>query len=59
MNAAGFTATRKRLGMTRIGLAGALGISRNTVTAYEKGDQPVPLLVRLALAALLFGLPPA
>lgn len=54
-----FTATRQRLGMNRVKFAEALGISRNSVTAYEAGTYPVPLTVRLAITALLYGLPPA
>lgn len=59
MTPTAFIATRQRLGMNRIKFAGALGISRNSVTSYESGERPVPLTVRLAIAALLYGLPPA
>lgn len=59
MTPADFTATRERLGMTRGAFASALGLAPNTVTAYEQGRRPVPFTVRLAIAALLYGLPPA
>ena len=59
MTPATFTATRERLGMTRGAFASALGIAPNTHTAYEQGKRPIPLTVRLAIAALLYGLPPA
>jgi DNA-binding XRE family transcriptional regulator len=59
MTPAAFIAARERLGMTRGAFAASLGIAPNTVTAYERGKYPVPLTVRLAIAALLYGLPPA
>jgi DNA-binding XRE family transcriptional regulator len=59
MTPSAFTAARERLGMTRGAFASALGIAPNTVTAYERGRYPVSLTVRLAIAALLYGLPPA
>jgi transcriptional regulator with XRE-family HTH domain len=58
MTAADFKTARERLGLSRIAFAETLGISRNSVTAYESGKRPVPLTVRLAIAAVLFGLPP-
>jgi transcriptional regulator with XRE-family HTH domain len=36
----------------------ALGLARNTVSAYAKGKARIPLYVALAMAALAFGLPP-
>jgi transcriptional regulator with XRE-family HTH domain len=36
----------------------ALGLARNTVSAYAKGKARIPLYVCLACAALSFGLPP-
>lgn len=59
MTPAAFTSARERLGMSRGAFAVALGLAPNTVTAYEKGRRPVPLTVRLAIAALQYGLPPA
>ena len=59
MTPTAFIAARERLGMTRGAFAQAVGIAPNSVTAYEKGRYPVPLTVRLAIAALLYGLPPA
>lgn len=53
------TAARERLGMTRVAFSSALGIAQNSLAAYESGKRPVPLTVRLAIAALLYGLPPA
>jgi transcriptional regulator with XRE-family HTH domain len=49
-------AARARLGLSRIAFAETLGISRNSVTAYESGKRPVPLTVRLAIAAVLLGI---
>lgn len=59
MTPAGFTAARERLGMNGVQFARALGIGGNSLIRYEKGRAPVPLTVRLAIAALLYGLPPA
>ena len=54
-----FTEAYKRLSMSRAAFASAIGIAPNTATAYAHGKSPVPLTVRLAIAALLYGLPPA
>jgi len=59
MTGESFKAHRERLGMSRAAFARALGIAPNSATAYELGRREIPLTVRLAIAALLFGLPPA
>lgn len=52
-----FRQAQKRLGMSRAAFARALGISYNSSTKYAtKGG--APLTVRLAISALLWGLPP-
>lgn len=53
-----FIATHQRLGMSRAAFCRALGISLNAGTAYAKGRSPIPRVVALAAAALLYGLPP-
>lgn len=47
----GLRARRVRLGLTQAALAGRLGVSRNTVARWERGDLPVghPDLLQLAL----------
>ena len=58
MTPASFLAWRKRLGLTAKAAAGALGCSRNTVAAYERGDVRIPRYIALACAAVAFNLPP-
>lgn len=36
-----------------------LGVHRNTLRRYRKKQTPTPLVLRLALAAVAMGLPPA
>lgn len=60
-----FTSHQERLGMSRAAFARALGINKDTATAYAQGrwrnnkPAPIPLTVRLAISALLMGYPPA
>jgi DNA-binding XRE family transcriptional regulator len=50
---------RERLGLSQAALSRALGMSKNTIGAYEAGRHEIPLHVALAISALLHGLPPA
>lgn len=59
MTPADYTAARERLGLSRAAFARELGLARNTGLAYEHGRAETPRYVALAIAALLFGLPPA
>ncbi len=52
MTAESLTAWRKRLGLNKLRAAIALGIGRNTIDRYERGEYPIPLTVALACAAL-------
>ena len=54
-----FIAAQKRLGKSRPAFAAALCIAPNSATSCAKGRHPIPLTVRLAISALLHGLPPA
>jgi transcriptional regulator with XRE-family HTH domain len=54
-----FKASRTRLNLSRAAFARQLGIAPNTATAYEHGRSPIPVYIALAIAALLYGLPPA
>lgn len=58
MTPADFTAARERLDMSRAAFARALGLAPNTVTKYERGRVRIPRYIALAIAALLYGLPP-
>jgi len=49
---------RERLGFNKAAASRALGISRNTLDAYEAGRYPIPLYIALACAAVANGLPP-
>ncbi len=51
MDAGAFIAWRKRLGLTAIAAARALGSSRNTVDGYENGRH-IPRSIALACAAI-------
>lgn len=57
MTPADFIAWRERLHLNRVEAASALGMSRNTVTAYEQGRVSIPHYVALACAAVAHGLP--
>jgi DNA-binding XRE family transcriptional regulator len=57
MKAETFQAWRKRLGLTKVAAAKALGISRPTVDGYEAGWNKIPLHIALACAAIAHGLP--
>jgi len=50
-------AWRGRLNLTQAGAAQTLGLSRRQVQNFEAGAYPVPLAVRLAMAAVEAGLP--
>ncbi len=58
MTPASFASWRARLGFTKADAARRLGLSRNSVQAYEEGTSPIPLHVALACAAIAHGLPP-
>ncbi len=58
MTAISFAAWRARLGFTKADAARRLGLSRNSVQAYEQGTSPIPLHVALACAALALGIAP-
>lgn len=47
------TRLRKAQGITQVQLAGQLGVSQQTVTAYESGNRRVPISHLPRLAALL------
>lgn len=49
---------KDRLGLSQAALASALGLSRATLNRYETGATPIPDMIGLALAAMLYGLPP-
>ena len=59
MTAAGIIAARERIGLRRVAFCAALGLSRNALLHYEHGNTRIPRYVALAVAALLYGLPPA
>ena len=52
MRARELAATRKRLDLTQAALAKALGVHPMTVSRYETGQDPIPVLVALAVEAL-------
>ena len=58
MTPASFAAWRERLGFSKSDAARRLGLSRNSIIAYETGASPIPLHVALACAAIAHGLPP-
>jgi DNA-binding transcriptional regulator YiaG len=43
---------RRRLGLTQVGLARLLGVSRNAVARWEWGRHPIPPWLHLALAGI-------
>lgn len=49
---------RARLGLSQVGLANTLGISRRTVEEWEAQKSQPPPYLRLALAALDAGIEP-
>lgn len=53
-----FITWRKSLGITRIEAAAQLGMSRNSITAYENDASRIPNYVALACAAVSCGLGP-
>lgn len=58
MTADDFAVWRKRMGLSKLKAAEALGLSRNMPAKYESGEREVPLYVALACAALLRGIKP-
>jgi transcriptional regulator with XRE-family HTH domain len=58
MTAQSLLAWRKRLNLRQGAAARALGVSSNSLRAYETGERPVPLYVALACAAIAHGIPP-
>lgn len=53
-----FITWRKSLHLTRIEAAAQLGMSRNSVTAYENDASKIPNYIALACAALAKGIEP-
>ena len=53
-----FAAWRARLGLSKSEAAQVLGLSRNSVIAYETGRRPLPRHVALACAAVEGGIAP-
>jgi len=47
-----FRAIRKSLGLTQEALAERLGQHRITISRYERGREPIPPVVALAMQAL-------
>jgi DNA-binding XRE family transcriptional regulator len=58
INAETLAALREKLGLTKEGMARALGVSRQSYFDYEDGTRPAPPYLRLAAAALKAGLKP-
>lgn len=58
MTGAELTEWRKRMKLTKVAAAAALGLGRNSIPRFESGEYPVPKTVALACAAISFGLPP-
>jgi transcriptional regulator with XRE-family HTH domain len=55
---ASLTSWRIRLGLNKSEASRRLGLSRNALEAYEKGERRIPLYIALACSALAYGLPP-
>lgn len=53
MTPAEFRAARKCLGLTQAALAKRLGIRRATISDYERGVFPVPVITELAMQLLV------
>lgn len=60
MKPADFLTWRKRLGLSQVRAAEALGISRSMYAKLESGERVCerPRFYGLAMAAILYGLPP-
>lgn len=58
LSAAELKAFRKSVGLSQVGLAEALSISRRSVEDWESGKSSPPPYLRLALAALNANLSP-
>ena len=56
MTPASFKSWRKAARLSQAAAARAIGISPRNVFAYEHGEKPIPLIVRLACAAYALGL---
>ena len=52
MTPADFLAARRALGLSQVGMAGALGLSRSSIQAYESGRGGVSKRTELAIATL-------
>lgn len=52
MTPADLSAWRTRLGLSRRAAAAQLGIGRQTLINYERGDSPIPRYIELACRAL-------
>lgn len=48
-----FFTWRKRLGLTQVELAEALGLSRGTIQHLDRGAKDVPRIIRFAMAYLM------
>jgi len=48
-----FKQIRLKLGLTQAQLAEVLGVASNTVAVWERGEQPIPGPVELAMKLLL------
>jgi transcriptional regulator with XRE-family HTH domain len=58
MSADSLTAWRERLHLNARAAAAALGCSRTTLAAYERGKVRIPRYIALACAAIAQGVPP-
>jgi transcriptional regulator with XRE-family HTH domain len=58
MNPASLIAWRSRLKLNKSEASRRLGLSRNALESYEKGERRIPLYIALACSALAYGLPP-
>lgn len=56
MTPSDLTAWRKRLGLSKVGAAEALGCDRGSVSAWEAGSYPIPRYIALACAAIALGI---
>ena len=53
-----FRAWRRRLGLTQAGAAAVLDYGKRRVEAWDRGEEALPLTIRLAMAALERGIKP-
>ncbi len=52
-------AWRERLQLSKVAAAWALGVSRESIARWERGEYPVPRHIALACAAIALGIPEA